>query len=147
MDARREENMNHIRTIFVVLFLATMIPLSGCSTTGTMNGIMSSWECEHINKVMSQWGCPAQEQELAGRKRYTWVDDPPGEALVQPAAMGFAHGSSLVIKDDAYGRRGAPGDCLRILDVDDAGYVIDWDWRGDSCQSMDLWKYSEWKKK
>ena len=139
--------MNHIRAILVVLFLATMIPLSGCSTTGTMNGIMSSWECEHINKVMSQWGCPAQEQELAGHKRYTWVDYQPGEALTRPTAAGLAYGGSPVMKDDANAGYGAPRDCLRILEVDDAGYVVDWDWKGDACQSMELWKYSEWRKK
>jgi hypothetical protein len=139
-------NMDQIRIIFIILFLVSTIPLSGCSTTSTMNGIMSSWECEHINKVMSQWGCPREEQELAGHKRYIWVDDQPGETLRQPAAVGFTSGNSLVIRTDAFEGYGAPSDCVRILEVDDAGYVVDWDWKGDGCPSSESWKYSEWRK-
>jgi len=42
-------------TLLKIIAVATMLlVLAGCSTTKTMNGIMSSWEGSNINEVVAQ---------------------------------------------------------------------------------------------
>ena len=61
-----------MKSIKIYAFLVLALILSGCSTTQTMNGIMSSWVGSDINEVVTQWGYPHEEREFQGRKLYIW---------------------------------------------------------------------------
>lgn len=112
--------------------------LTGCASS-TMNRVMSSWEGEHIDTVVRQWGYPSAEREFRGRKLYVWgdsgayiipsqsttsgtVDDPRTGAFT---ANTFTVGGGVV-----------PASCTRVLEVDADGIVRSWQWQGNNCCVM-----------
>jgi len=113
---------------FLLIFVA------GCSD---MNAVMKSWEGFHISEAIAQWGDPDSQQEIAGRTIYRWVDRDfmymPQYSTISghDSSYGNLYGStySTVSYD-------MESSCIRILEVNDDGYVIGGRWEGGKCNNM-----------
>jgi len=136
--------VNLLKNVWVV---AILVFLAGCSTTQTMNGIMSSWEGSNINDVVSQWGYPQEEKEFQGRKLYIWHHNKSAYIPQTTTTTGNVYGNSIYATSSSTGGYSIHGSCQRTLEVDDAGTVVSWEWRGNNCPFGELMEYSTWRKK
>lgn len=133
-----------------LLFLSLF--LCGCSTTKTMNRIMSSWESAHIDQVVGQWGYPSEEKDFQGRTLYVWhynksayipQSSTTSGTISGNPAMGYSYSGYT----NTYGGYSVGGYCDRVLEVDKRGYVVRWEWKGNNCPFGELMEYSNWRKK
>ncbi|MBL7197487.1 MAG: hypothetical protein ISS47_05270 [Candidatus Omnitrophica bacterium] len=139
-----------LKVTTLIIFLSLF--LSGCSTTRTMNRIMSSWEGTHINQVVAQWGYPHEEKNFQGRMLYIWhytksayipqTSTTTGNVSGNPM-MGYSYSGST----NTYGGYTISGYCDRILEVDKNGYIVNWQWEGNNCPFGELMEYSKWRKR
>jgi hypothetical protein len=120
--------------------------LFGCSGgAGTMNGIMSSWQGAHIDAVISQWGFPHAERQIAGRKLYYWYRN---TTLTMPSTT---TGTVNVIGNTAYLNTQTSGGgssnwaCTRILGVNGSNTVTSWQWEGNNCPFAEAFQYANWR--
>lgn len=130
-------------SVFVCCFVAA---LTGC-TNSTMKSIMSSWEGEHIDSVIEQWGFPNEEKEIAGHKLYVWYR---GRSFYVPATStttGYVYGNSFSANTSTFGGYPVHAYCTRILEVDDSGHVTRWQWEGNDCPCMEIFEYAHWRNK
>lgn len=128
--------------------VATMLfILAGCSTTKTMNGIMSSWEGSNINEVVAQWGYPHEEREFQGRKLYIWHHNKSAYIPQTTNTTGSVYGNSVYATSTTSGGYAIQGSCQRVLEVDSSGTVVHWEWRGNNCPFGELMEYANWRKK
>ena len=69
-ETKRDDSVELSR-FFVLLILGLLI--GGCSGGfGFMDQTMNSWKGATLNEVITQWGYPTIQQEIAGRKLYIW---------------------------------------------------------------------------
>jgi len=69
-ETKRDDSVELSR-FFVLLILGLLI--GGCSGAfGFMDQTMNSWKGATLNEVITQWGYPTIQQEIAGRKLYIW---------------------------------------------------------------------------
>lgn len=123
------------------LFLA-----AGCSTTKTMNGIMSSWIDADIHAVVAQWGEPNEVREANGNKIYVW-----NHLTVVETPKIVVRSSSISSHTGSTGTTSAGGDtkyvnCQRLLEVNAQGKVLSGQWRGDSCPYSEKGPYATWRR-
>lgn len=114
--------------------------LAGCAT-GTMDRIMTSWQGEHIDRVVERWGYPNAERNFRGKTLYVWNESSTyvlpsystttGTVSRAGPGMAFYSGTTTTMP-------GGPitGVCERILEVDSAGRVVAWQWEGNNCCAM-----------
>ncbi len=135
-----------MRNFTIFSILVSLGSLAGCSTT-TMNGIMSSWEGKHIESVFAQWGYPNEEKEIGGHKLYVWYYGKSFNMPQNSTTTGSIYGNSFSANTYTTGGYTVQGNCTRILEVDDFGYVIKWQWNGNNCPLMEVFEYSKWRSK
>lgn len=136
-----------IKYLLVLFFF-----LCGCSTTKTMNRIMSSWEGTHIDRVMDQWGYPDEKRDFQGRTLYVWHYTKSAYIPQSSSTTGAIYGNPTMSYSyseytNTYGGYSINGCCDRILEVDKQGYVVRWQWAGNNCPFGELMEYSSWRKK
>lgn len=127
--------------------IAIFLFVTGCSTTQTMNGIMSSWVGSNVSEVVAQWGYPDEEREFQGRKLYIWQHNQSAYIPQTTNTTGSVSGNSVYATSTTSGGYAIQGNCERILEVDDAGIVVSWDWGGNNCPFGELLEYASWRKK
>ena len=81
----------------------------------TMNKVMDSWNGEHIDSVIDNWGYPSNEKTVAGRNLYIWDN---GTALTENK-----WGTVLLEQQS----------CTRIFEVDKNNTIVKWQWKGVDC--------------
>ncbi len=135
-----------MRTVTIFLILSSLGLLSGCSTT-TMNRIMSSWEGEHIESAFSQWGYPDEEKEIRDHKLYIWHYSKSFYMPQNSTTTGHIYGNSFSANTYTTGGYSIQGYCTRILEVDNSGYIVRWQWEGNDCPFMEIFEYSSWRNK
>lgn len=126
---------------FVILLLA------GCSTTQTMQNIMSSWEGAHIDDVVAQWGYPNFERDFRGKKLYIWEYRKSGFIPKTSQTNVNVYGNTAYANTQEYGGYAISGVCTRILEVGDDGIVKSWSYEGNNCPFGELMEYSTWRRK
>lgn len=125
----------------------SLLALVGCSGAfGTMDGIMQSWHGAPLDDVITQWGYPSGQQDIAGRKIYIW-DKKRILTLPQETT-----GQARVIGNTAYLSTTTTGgtsfwSCQRILEVNDKNIVVGSQWQGNNCPYAELGQYSSWRRK
>lgn len=129
---------------FFFLFLSM---LSGCSTTQTMQNIMSSWEGAHIDDVVAQWGYPSFERDFRGKKLYGWEYQKSGYIPRSTQTNVNVYGNTAYANTQEYGGYSISGTCTRILEVGDDGTVKSWSYEGNNCPFGELMEYSTWRKR
>jgi hypothetical protein len=120
--------------------------LSGC-VSSKMNSIMASWEGAHIDRVIAQWGYPAGERRIAGRTLYVWdrnvsVAMPSTTTVTGTVSPGGSYSATGVTT----GGGTFHGSCRRILEVNDRGYVVGWQWEGNNCPFAETGPYAAWRR-
>lgn len=106
--------MKKVLLIILALFL---FPTStfAIGVKSTMNKIMDSWNGEHIDSVIDNWGYPSNEKTVAGHNLYIWDN---GTALTENK-----WGTVLLEQQS----------CTRIFEVDKNNTIIKWQWKGVDC--------------
>jgi hypothetical protein len=112
-----------------------------------MSGIMSSWEGQHIDSVISQWGYPDEQRDLRGRTLYIWQHNKSFYIPQSSTTTGSIYGNSLYARTSYSGGYTMHGSCTRILEVDQRGCVVRWEWSGNNCPFLEVFEYSTWKNK
>jgi hypothetical protein len=119
-----------MKKIFLILTLIIFcVPTSAFAigVNKTMDCVMSSWMGESLDAVIGQWGYPADEKTIAGRKLYYWH-----------RTMGGGY----------YGNTGYGSlACTRILEVDESKTVVRGQWEGNNCPFAKCGAYRNWENK
>ncbi|WP_353312321.1 hypothetical protein [Shimia sp. NS0008-38b] len=89
------------------------------SANRLMDSIMQSWLGANLGQAIDQWGFPAEEKTIAGRKLYTWHDD--------------SHGFGNLVN------------CKRILQVDQNDKIVRTDYSGNNCPFMEVGPFRKWR--
>lgn len=121
--------------------------MTGCSSTRTMDGIMSSWIDADIREVEAQWGAPDEVRESNGYKIYVWNHL---TAAATPKITVRTLGISSHIGSTGSTTAGGNAkyeNCQRVLKASARGKVINWQWRGDSCPYREEGPYANWRRK
>jgi hypothetical protein len=108
---------------------------------------MSSWEGERIDTVIQQWGYPTEEREFRGNKLYIWVYSKSAYVPQSSRTTASVYGNSIYAQTDTYGGYTLHGTCVRILEVNDDGEIVRWEWKGNNCPFLEAMGYSDWRKK
>jgi len=95
--------------------MAILMLASACSTN-SLSTKMASWQGSHIDEISSAWGSPDECVERDGREFCNWTADAGDKYL----------GSNV----NTFNSRPV---CVRTVEVDAAGVIIGWRWRGDRC--------------
>ena len=130
-----------------LVILVTLLTIAGCSITDTMNGIMSSWVGSNIEEVVSQWGYPHEQREFRGRTLYVWNTN---TTLTMPKTTNTTAnviGNTVYAQSTTTGGNSTQWSCQRILEVDDKGRVLAYQWSGNNCPFGEVLQYSNWRKK
>ncbi len=117
-----------------IYLLAATAVLTACSGGfGTMDRVMSSWQGASLDEVISQWGYPAAQQDIAGRKLYHW--DKTATLAMPSHTTGTANiiGNTAYINTTTYGGGLSHWSCRRTLEVNDSNMVVGWQWGGNNC--------------
>ncbi len=127
------------------LWLLLML-MAGCSSTQTMEGIMSSWVDADIRDVEAQWGAPDEVRERNGNQIYVWnhltvVETP--KIVVRTSHTSRHTGSTSTT---TAGGNAKYENCQRRLEVSAQGKVINWQWSGDRCPYREEGPYANWRR-
>lgn len=131
------------------LIFLTFLTLSNCSSTKTMQGIMSSWVGSNIDQVIDRWGFPDEEKVVNGRKIFVWNYRKQATLPYSSTTTGNINTQTGAFQSNTYGGGGQTiyGRCTRILEVDDKKVVKSWQWKGNNCPFAEWMEYSKWRKK
>ncbi|PCI66631.1 MAG: hypothetical protein COB26_10970 [Piscirickettsiaceae bacterium] len=135
--------MNKLKFVLLV----ALVIVSGCSITNTMNGIMSSWVGANIDEVVAQWGYPHEQREFRGRTLYVWNRN---TTLTMPQTTNTTanvYGNTVYAQSTTTGGNTTHWSCQRILEVNENGTVISYQWGGNNCPFGEIMQYSNWRKK
>ena len=108
-------------TLARVKIVTAFMFCAGCATN-QLNANLASWQGSHIDEVASAWGDPNGCGVSDGQTICTWSDEADGRAAGEPPVPGMA-GDQLLARPA----------CMRMLAVDQSGYVTGWRWRGNRC--------------
>lgn len=132
------------KALFAVLAVTTA---TGCSTTSTMEGIMSSWMGAHMDEVVQQWGYPASAMPIGSQTVYTWSET---AYLTMPAVTqttANVYGNTMYATSTTTGGGTSAWTCTRMLAVDERNYVVRWQWQGNNCPFGEVMQYANWRRK
>lgn len=123
-----------------------MMPLSALAfgSKKTMETIMDSWVGESINSVIKRWGYPTNEKTMAGKTLYYWDWEYTVKNPSYTNAQANTYGTSTNINAYTYGGGTRNVSCNRILEVDDSGRVVSWQWSGNNCPYTHAYLYKQW---
>ena len=108
---------------------------------------MSSWNGEHIDSVISQWGYPDEQRDFRGRTLYIWNYDKSVYMPQNSTTTGSVYGDSIYAQTHTTGGYTMHASCTRILEVDEQGRVVHWEWNGNNCPFMEAFEYASWRNK
>jgi len=133
----------------ILISFFSLIALSSCSSTKTMNGIMSSWVGSNIDQVIDQWGFPNEEKSINGRKVFIWHHSKQYYLPQTSSTTGTVNPYTGSFNATTYGGGGQTifGYCDRTLEVDDKKVVKSWEWRGNNCPFAEWMEYKYWRNK
>ena len=138
--------MLHFAQKFSKVLVLTM--LAGCSGGfGTMDGIMSSWLGAPLDEVISQWGYPSQQYEVAGHRLYNWVGTQTTYTPATTTGTVTAIGNMAYINATTVGGGYAQWSCTRTLEVNKKNIVVNWQWGGNNCPFAEAMQYANWRRK
>ncbi len=103
------------------LILATLLVMSGCSTTGSLGQEMAGWQGKDVDIAIEAWGAPEAQQDFGEQTVLIWRDR---------FGDGIPSASVDYLGIDAIA-------CERMLAVADDGTITGWRWRGDACNAIE----------
>lgn len=137
--------LNFSRKVSKLFMLGMLTACSG--GFGTMDGIMSSWMGAPLDEVISQWGYPTGQQEVAGHHLYHWVGNQTTYMPASTTGTVTAIGSTAYINTTTVGGGYADWSCTRTLEVNKKNIVVSWQWGGNNCPFAEAIQYANWRRK
>ncbi len=109
-----------------LLFVFVLCMTAGCANQA-MNSVIASWQKRQTSEVIAAWGKPTEELKVEGKLLLIWntYDN-------KPALPGTKKLSSP----------GKGGYCVRLLQADRKGMIVDGTWDGNDCPGW----FSGWKR-
>jgi len=90
-----------------------------------MDTIMRSWYGENIDSVISKWGYPTDEKNIAGRKLIIWSEGTEQSFDTwTDHDKGWSFSTATAKEEDV---------CTRTFEVDEHNKIINGQWKGESC--------------
>lgn len=131
------------------LMVAILIALPVFADTKSfMEKCLNSWVGYSMDEVMSSWGYPTGEREIAGKHLYFWNVQKVGyvpqtsntyghtNATANYYGYGSAYGNGTYNSTTTtYGGYSVTYYCNRTLEVDADNKVVSWQWEGNFCPS------------
>lgn len=135
-----------MKKFFVLLLILLLMPVSvqAFGKNKTMEAIMDSWVGAPINAVISHWGYPTNEKTMAGRTLYYWDWEYTVRTPAYTNAQANTYGNTTNISAYTYGGGTRNVWCNRILEVNDSGKVVSWEWSGNNCPYTQVYLYKKW---
>ena len=131
-----------LSVLIIILLISPQANALGMKST--MNKIMDSWLGENIEKVFRYWGYPDDERNIAGRKLYYWTSSKFVTAPAYTNATANRYNNTTTINGWTYGGGAINAYCNRMLEVNDKGKVIYWEWKGNDCPFTCQHVYKRW---
>ena len=138
----------------IIIFLLLLMPLSAFAWESFMDKCIASWIGYPLDSLIKKWGYPDQEKNIAGKKIFTWETY---DYDTDNTVGGFS-----IVSTDSKGREtsftsGGQAKleyCIKTIEIDDNGTIIDGHWKGNDCPKFYLIgkklvnpEYNEWAKK
>lgn len=134
------------RILVMLLFLApTNVFAFGINST--MEDVMGSWMGESLDAVVTQWGYPADEKNIAGKKLYFWYRNMNLYTPVTTTGAVNQIGNTSYVNMMSYGGYQGNMSCTRILEVDESNRVVGYQWEGNNCPFAKRGPYRNWENK
>lgn len=135
-----------MRKIFVLVLIFLLAPINAQAfgIKKTMAEIMDSWVGAPINSVINHWGYPTNEKTMAGKTLYYWDWEYTVRNPAYTNAQANTYGNTTNINAYTYGGGTRNVYCNRILEVNDSGKVVSWQWSGNNCPYTKVRLYKEW---
>lgn len=135
-----------MKKILVLLLIFLLIPVSAQAfgIKKTMAEIMDSWVGAPINSVINYWGYPTNQKTMAGKTLYYWDWEYTVKNPSYTNAQANTYGNNTSINAYTYGGGTRNISCNRILEVDDSGRVVSWQWNGNNCPYTKVRLYKQW---
>lgn len=118
----------------LILIIVLLMPLTAYAWESFMDKCIKSWVGYPLDSVMTKWGYPEEERNIAGKKLYVWttydydteVVEGTGITITSTDKKGnettFSTGGQLKIEF-----------CRKILEVDKNNIVLNGQWEGNYC--------------
>lgn len=118
----------------LILLIVLLMPLTAYAWESFMDKCIKSWVGYPLDSVMTKWGYPEEERNIAGKKLYVWttydydteVVEGTGITITSTDKKGnettFSTGGQLKIEF-----------CRKILEVDKNNIVLNGQWEGNYC--------------
>jgi hypothetical protein len=105
--------------------------LAGCATTKGMDEAMNSWKGAPLSEAQAKWGKPSSSMPFEAWTIYTWTRLKRAVSMStgKPSMTWLGSmegGAPITAKREEW-------ECTRRLLVDQAGIVVDVDWKGNNC--------------
>ena len=122
----------------LMIIAISIAMLAGCVTTQQANERIYAWKDVTLDDLITAWGVPKREQEIAGRKFYVWSDKDTSTSPAISVSTG-SYGSRGGISIGTLFGGGSEDDfCSRVAEVDEVGKVKNIQWSGDASLCYDL---------
>lgn len=123
---------------------------SGGGNGGAMDQIMQSWSGASLSEVISQWGYPNDERDVAGRRLFIWSETSdvflPTTSTTIGTVNTYGNQSFVNANTSAWGGGMLTATCARILEVDENETVVGGQWQGNNCPFMEVGPYANWRR-
>ena len=128
-------------------FALIMVLLSGCSGgSGTMDGIMASWQGANLDQVIDRWGYPDEERNIAGRTLYVWDRDVSLSLPATTTGTITTLGNTSYLNTTSSGGGISNWSCRRILEVNQQKIIVGSQWSGNNCPFAEMGPYANWRR-
>ena len=104
--------------------------LTGCISTSQVNEHLGAWENVNIADLISSWGIPTKQQEIAGRKFYVWNNKENSSLPTFGVSVGSHGGNSGISINSLFGGDTEENICSRVVEVDMADKILSINWTG-----------------
>lgn len=108
---------------------------------------MSSWRGATLDEVITQWGYPTSQQNIAGRQLYYWSYDKSTFTPAVTTGTVNTVGNTTYLNTTTTGGGYSTWNCTRILETDKRNIVVGGQWSGNNCPFMEVLEYAHWRRK
>lgn len=130
-----------MKKIFAITFLLIGLTLPVCAGTKEfMNKALSTWIGYSIDDVITHWGYPKEEKNIANRHLFIWQKSADIYVPQNTTANVNNNYYNTIVNSTTYGGYTQNYYCSRIFEVDDKNIITAYQWEGNNCPAMYFFK-------